>query len=264
MTEQEWLAPTGPGLMLRCVGDGASDRKLRLFACACCRRIWHLLTDERSRKAVEVTERFADREATQEELAAAADRAAAGAADAEAAYNDAGEMANCAAAEAAMYHLGDDWTKSFDEAASEASGAAAARAATQAADAETANWAAAQAVDAADAGAAARATEAAARTTRAAAKAAEQQAQADLLRDIFSNPFRPSPPVPPTVLAWNDGTVRRMAEGIYKERAFDRMPILADALEDAGCANEDLLSHCRSEGPHVRGCWAVDLLLGRG
>ena len=57
--------------------------------------------------------------------------------------------------------------------------------------------------------------------------------------------------------------VRRMAEGIYTGRAFDRLPILADALLDAGCDNEELIRHCRSDGPHVRGCWAVDLILGK-
>jgi hypothetical protein len=65
------------------------------------------------------------------------------------------------------------------------------------------------------------------------------------------------------VLTWNDGTVRRLAEAIYEERAFGRLPILADALLDAGCDNEELIAHCRSEGPHVRGCWAVDLILGK-
>ena len=59
------------------------------------------------------------------------------------------------------------------------------------------------------------------------------------------------------------GTVRRLAQTIYAERAFDRLPILADALEDAGCDNADILAHCRGPGPHVRGCWVVDLLLGK-
>jgi hypothetical protein len=69
-----------------------------------------------------------------------------------------------------------------------------------------------------------------------------------------------SPP-PRAVLAWNDGTVRKIAEGIYAERAFDRLPILADALLDAGCDNEELIAHCRGAGPHVRGCWVVDTIL---
>ena len=56
-------------------------------------------------------------------------------------------------------------------------------------------------------------------------------------------------------------TVFALATGIYTERAFDRMPILADALEDAGCDNADILEHCRGDGPHVRGCWVVDLIL---
>jgi hypothetical protein len=96
------------------------------------------------------------------------------------------------------------------------------------------------------------------------AELAEIIAQGNLIRDIFGNPFRPSPPLPPAVLAWGDGTVRRIADGIYKERAFDRLPILADALLDAGCDNEYLLAQLRSEGSHVRGCWALDLLLGKG
>ena len=64
-------------------------------------------------------------------------------------------------------------------------------------------------------------------------------------------------------LAWNGGTVPRIAQAIYAERAFDRLPVLADALEDAGCANADVLAHCRSGGEHVRGCWVIDLLLGK-
>jgi hypothetical protein len=58
--------------------------------------------------------------------------------------------------------------------------------------------------------------------------------------------------------------LRARAEGIYADRAFDRLPILADALQDAGCENPDVLGHCRGDGPHVRGCWVVDLVLGKG
>ncbi|OWK43678.1 hypothetical protein FRUB_03277 [Fimbriiglobus ruber] len=83
--------------------------------------------------------------------------------------------------------------------------------------------------------------------------------QSTLARDIFGNPFRPAPLDP----AWQTSTVLSLAEGIYADRAFDRLPILADALEESGCDNTDLLNHCRSEGPHARGCWAVDLLLGK-
>jgi hypothetical protein len=87
-------------------------------------------------------------------------------------------------------------------------------------------------------------------------------AQTALLREVFGNPFRPVA-VDPYWLAWNDGTVVRLAQVVYEERAFDRLPILADALEEAGCDNTDILSHCRQPGEHVRGCWALDLLLGK-
>jgi hypothetical protein len=80
-----------------------------------------------------------------------------------------------------------------------------------------------------------------------------------LLRDIFGNPFRPVA----CDTAWLTSDVIALACGIYDERAFDRTPILADALQDAGCDSADVLDHCRGAGPHVRGCWVVDLLLGK-
>ena len=89
---------------------------------------------------------------------------------------------------------------------------------------------------------------------------AQARVQCRLLHDIFGNPFRPPPAIDPAVLAWNGGAVRRLAQAIYDDRAFDRLPLLADALLDAGCADEELLAHCRQGGEHVRGCWAVDLV----
>ncbi len=88
---------------------------------------------------------------------------------------------------------------------------------------------------------------------------AEEMSQCDLLRDIFGNPFRPVV----SDSAWFTPAVVAIATSIYSDRAFDRMPILADALEEAGCTNADVLLHCRSDGPHVRGCWVVDLVLGK-
>jgi hypothetical protein len=84
-----------------------------------------------------------------------------------------------------------------------------------------------------------------------------------LFREVVGNPFRPAPALDPAWLSWNGGTVPKLAEAIYDERAFDRLPVLADALEDASCADPDLLGHLRGPGPHVRGCWVVDLLLGK-
>ncbi len=75
-------------------------------------------------------------------------------------------------------------------------------------------------------------------------------------------PFR-SMSINPMRLTWNGGTVVKLAQGIYDDHAFDRLPILADALEEVGCHDADILGHCRHPGPHVRGCWVVDLLTGR-
>ena len=84
----------------------------------------------------------------------------------------------------------------------------------------------------------------------------------DLIRDIFHNPYRPVT-FASAWLSWNDRLIPRLAKSIYDDRAFDRMPILADALEEAGCTDTDILNHCRQPGEHVRGCWVVDLLLGK-
>ena len=83
--------------------------------------------------------------------------------------------------------------------------------------------------------------------------------EATLLRCIVGNPFRPASLDP----SWLTSTVVALAEGIYADRTFDRLPILADALEDAGCGHADILAHCRDGGPHARGCWVVDLVLGK-
>ena len=94
----------------------------------------------------------------------------------------------------------------------------------------------------------------------------ERAAQAALLRDIFGNPFRPVTPDP----AWRSPQVVGLAQAAYDQRGLPagtldlaRLAILADALEEAGCTDRTILGHLRGAGPHVRGCWAVDLLLGK-
>jgi hypothetical protein len=92
-------------------------------------------------------------------------------------------------------------------------------------------------------------------------KIGEQEIQAALLRDLYGPLLFHPVTIDPQ---WLTPNVVALAQAIYDERTFDRMPILADALEETGCKNGDILCHCRNEGPHVRGCWVVDLLLGKG
>jgi hypothetical protein len=227
MTEGEWLECTNSWHLRRSIRDRISDRKEKLYEVACCRRIWHLLTHEASRKAVEMAEQFADGLVAAVELEKAFQAAQA---VTDAAYADA-TAAFDAAPEGADVH-------EFYAAAH-----ALAAAATVADD---------SIVNGVDSVAAA-ATE---------DYAAEEVAQAHLVREMFGNPHRPAV-LDPAWLTWNGGTVHRIAQAIYNERAFDRMPILADALEDAGCTDQSILDHCRHAGEHVRGCWVVDLLLGK-
>jgi hypothetical protein len=97
------------------------------------------------------------------------------------------------------------------------------------------------------------------RTVKLVAEHASNLPVVALIRDIFGNPFRPVTFSPD----WRTGTVVSLARQMYEGREFSAMPILADALQDAGCDNADVLDHCRGSGPHIRGCWVVDLVLGK-
>jgi hypothetical protein len=99
------------------------------------------------------------------------------------------------------------------------------------------------------------------------AEAAERQrfqhVESEVLRDLIGPlPFRPVS-LDPARLSWHDGLLVSMSRQMYDSRDFSDMPVLGDALEEAGCTDADILGHCRSAGEHVRGCWIVDLLLGK-
>jgi hypothetical protein len=273
MTETEWLACRYPNPMLDSLQEDLSDRKLRLFACACCRHIWHLLGRE-ARDAVQVAERFADGMVGSDHLAAAF---------------------------ATLWpSVRRDLTRfPWDIWVRRSAGVMAAAAATATATVapESAKWRqwwcslADGNVPPWDHAARALAQEALPETSRDEALIEEFEAlsriheevleqaywyQADLLRDIAGNPFR-TVVVDDAWLRWRDGTVTKIAQSIYDSRRFKEMLILADALEEAGCTDAELLGHCRQpqelwgrkivrsspERPcvHVRGCWVLDLLL---
>jgi hypothetical protein len=224
-------------------------RKLRLFSVACCRRVGRWLADPRSRRAVEVAELRADGQATDPEAREAA-------AHAWAAERAAGVVAFGARA---------------DPPASAAGRAALARAGAVAQAALAACYCLADSPQlAADHAVHAAATTVPrgvwgtlgwARAYRAACHE-EGRAQKALLDEVFGDPFRPAA-VDPLWLAWEGGVVPALAQGIYEERAFERLALLADALEEAGCTDAELLGHLRGPGPHTRGCWALDLFLGK-
>jgi hypothetical protein len=245
MTEAEWLECLEPEKMLLHVRDRASDRKMRLFAIACCRRVWDRLTDPRSQEAVAFGERFAEVGVARRRGRPAVEKAA------RKAWEEADE------ARRRSSRLEEQVTRLIDVNAFHAASATLEGNgwfAAYLASGFTANVVAWEKLRDRHGGRAA---------WDPAAKEMEQRQQVPLLRDIFGNPFRPPAPVPAAILAWGNGAVPKVAGAIYEEAAFDRLPILADALEDAGCDNADLLDHCRGPGVHARGCWAVDALLGR-
>jgi hypothetical protein len=213
MTEPEWLECTDPQDLLDFLWGKASGRKLRLFACARCRQLWHLLTDRRSRIAVEVAEQFADHQATAAQL------------------NEAAVAA---------------WNARWDEVGSRVA------VSTVLADDPTGKraWKSARDLGGED-------------DVQQALLAAAGK-QVPTLRDLFGNPFRPIPTNP----SWLTPTVVSLAQAAYDERTLPsgeldsvRLAILADALEEAGCDNADILAHCRRPGRHTRGCFVVDALL---
>jgi hypothetical protein len=219
--ETDWNSCSDPTRLLAFVRARLSDRKLRLFAAACCRRVWHLLRDERSRMAVVAGEWLADGADVTDlrDLRLEAESIASRG-------NHAVRQAARAAAWVVWFSDVRNWYRFNGRdlwVAVEEARSAAAKAASDGRE--------------------------------------ERRSQCALFRDLAGNPFRPAA-VDPRWLRWNDGTVLKMARRVYNDRAYYDLPILADALEEAGCEDATLLAHCRRPGDHVRGCWAVDLLLG--
>jgi hypothetical protein len=229
ITERDWLCCADPDLLILHLGSRhpISERKLRLFTVACCRRIWHAITDRRSRQAVEVAERFADGEATEKELRAAEDAAAVASRKIVARFPVYAEHELDISASLAAANSAEPPNCVFSPLRWELFYPAE-NAANAVAD-----------------------------------RSAECAAQADLLRDLFGNPFHPVA-LDPAWPTWNGGAVLHLARTIYDERRFEDLPVLADALEEAGCTRVDILSHCRQASVHVRGCWVLDLLLDKG
>jgi hypothetical protein len=243
MTEAEWLAATDPSSAIWAVRECVSDRKLILYSLSCCDRIAEHITDPRSRAAISFAERYAEvglaRRRGIVRVRVSAYDAQREAHARHVAEDDmvrrASALAMSEAAKAAMYLL-----EPVARLGAEAVGRLASYVAAW-------QWLIRhrppRRLDLFDASAA----------------IPEQQEQLKLLRDIFGNPFRPVTVDP----AWLTSTVTALARQMYESRDFTPMPILTDALQDAGCDHADILGHCRSDGPHVRGCWVVDLVLGK-
>jgi hypothetical protein len=247
MTEVEWLACSDPTEMLRQLPRGElPERKLRLFACACCRGVWESLKDSRCRNAVETAEQHADGIVRDRELEAVAEGALE-------AFAEAGGLADkCGFAEASSL--------------SATNGARAAYCAARPRPADERQMADIMyEFTMLPACASFMGTEEDSDRHRGAFDRHQKgtsSTQCQLLRCIIGNPFRP-PRVEQTWLRWNDGMIVSIAQVIYDERAFERLPILADALEDAGCGDEQILAHSRGPGPHATGCFVLDALLGK-
>jgi hypothetical protein len=221
--------------MLQWLEGRVSSRKFRLFACACCRRIWHLLTDERSRTAVEVAEQFADGRATKSALASA-----------------------CGAAYWCWHRPSEELTVAQREAAIAAYSASLPTERTGSkrphSPLSIAHRAWGDGMFNAE--------------TRTSSLSVEEAciAGATLVREIFGNPFRPVVLSP----GWCAPAVLALAQATYDNRTLpagtlepERLAVLADALEEAGCTDADILGHLRGPGLHYRGCWCVDTLLNK-
>ncbi len=221
MSEPAWLSCIRPYGPLEFVKRRASDRQLRLFSCACCRRIWSLIDQQLYRDAVEVAEQYADQLIIGKVRKSLSKRVRV---DYKQSWSR--PQANRKAGYAALMCLQKNiaWHPVSQEAAV---------------------WAVCAT---------------ASESERDATEAAEYAAQVVLLRDIFGPlPFRPMIASP----RWLTSGVVTLAQQMYDSRDFAPMSLLANALEEAGCANADVLAHCRGPGPHVRGCFAIDLILGK-
>jgi alkylation response protein AidB-like acyl-CoA dehydrogenase len=251
MDEQEWLSCEDPNPMLELLKGCTSERKLRLFALACCHRVKRLITDPHAEQALAFAERHAEKSIVHLKGRIALEQAARKALAA--AYVKVHSIRF--GLERARYH----------------SVADALHAATNTVNPDpfiAASYTASYSCFAVAWEAVAASGGNGYPSLPASLKYPEKVQQSRLLRDIFSNPFRPVTPPAPSVLLWNAGTVKRLAKEAYQQRLPEgtldnpRLAVLADALEEAGSVEVALLSHLRDRsGAHVRGCWAVDLVL---
>lgn len=231
MTEQEWLTDIDPQSMLAFFRGKGSERKIRLLHCACCRRVWSAL-EPRSRYAVEVVEQFADGSVEIQLLQSAA-------AAAEQAWREDEIGFPAPAATAALWRQ----EQNYSGTANDVEPLEMAVSVVQQLAFEG-NWVLSDGSRSND-------SEAAGRD--------ESRVQATMVRDLFGNPFDPVTLNP----CWLTHTVVALAQTTYGDNTLDLLPVLADALEEAGCTHQEILRHCRNGGPHVRGCWVVDLLLAK-
>jgi hypothetical protein len=225
--------------MMEFIEGHCSERKLTLFGCACCYRQWPIIPDGCCRTAVETAERFADGHCDGTELRRARERV-----KEEYPHLFWYQEFGCHA-EAASYYA------AFDAAAAREMEA------DHPLDGPGDYLAVLKWCEVA--GLIASAVSSPQSPTLEADWKREAAAQCAILRDIFDNPFRPVQ----FDASWRTRTAVAVAQVIYDERNFGLLPVLADALEDAGCEDADVLSHCRHPGEHVRGCWVVDLVLGK-
>ncbi len=252
MTEAEWAACTDPKPMqesLRTSGT-PNERKLRLLAVACCRRIRPLLVHEISRTCLVAAERYADGLASREELAVVNEESERSLADA---WH--GPFAKWHEAWAAMAVDWACWVAPPDEPAEPFTWFETEQVMAEAARAEADR----KAYIGPPFG-----------YESAGLDPDERRHQADLVRESFGPRGFREVRSDPAWLAWNGGTVVKLAQAAYEDRTMPegtldrtRLAVLADALEEAGCDQPDLLDHLRGPGPHVRGCWALDLLVDR-
>jgi hypothetical protein len=234
-------------LKVRLPASGA--RKCRLFAVACCRRIWDLIIDPRSRLAVDALERYAGGGLMIEEMAVLADEAQAVPWDHPevSAINHAAEAAAMAVA----------WERDYQYRRMSQSRLGSVDHETPLAETNLITRIAGAAYHAAHARGSSihpgRAGEAWLQAIR-----DEEAAQAGLIREIFGNAYRPIDFDP----SWRTPEVVDLARGIGHSKDFDGMPALGDALEESGCDRAEILDHCREPGIHVPGCWVLDAVLG--
>jgi hypothetical protein len=224
MTEDEWQHGADASAMLAVFRSTASDRKLRLFAVACCRLLWDHVALAATRSAIEVNELFADDQVTEKELGKA--RSAAHTAGWNARFELRKRPSGPGSTIEERTGVPEEYLRRLYFVAFMANTSSRLR--SEGMPALLTDPILCDGVPA-------------------------------VLRDIVGNPFRTVAFDP----SWRTSTAVALAEGMYADRAFDRLPILADALEDAGCDAAELLAHLRGDGPHVRGCWALDLVLGK-